>query len=166
MPLYVVSSPYEHAKHPLALSRLPGSSEAQTTLRRLESSHTAIQSPILTRLPSFCSLHSSCSRQAARIPPSIRMSSVDHGHESETADAPAEQIAVDGSVASDTDTAARPRSDSLAKDESDFQHHARSNSVKKPTMFKAVSVTKNFLAKAGTPAAPAPKTNGENGAFF
>ena len=35
----------------------------------------------------------------------------------------------------------------------DNQHHARSNSVKKPTTFKAVSVTKNFLAKSvtGTP---------------
>jgi len=91
------------------------------------------------------------------------MSSVDHGHESEQADAPAEQITLDGSVGSDTDIGGHLRSDSVTKDGSDSQHHARSNSVKKPTTFKAVSVTKNFLAKAGTPTTPAAKVNGENG---
>lgn len=91
------------------------------------------------------------------------MSSIDHDHESEPADAPAEQIAVDGSVGSDTDIGVRPRSDSIAKDDSEHQHHARSNSVKKPALFKAVSVTKNFLAKAGTPAVPNTKINGESG---
>ncbi|KAL9127345.1 MAG: hypothetical protein Q9217_003759 [Psora testacea] len=89
------------------------------------------------------------------------MSPVDHGHEIESA-APAEQIAIDGSVGSDTDTGGPLKADSLTKDGPDVQHHARSNSVKKPTTFKAVSVTKNFLAKAGTPAAPNPKVNGEN----
>lgn len=91
------------------------------------------------------------------------MSSIDHEPEQETADAPAEQIAVDGSVSSDTDTGGPPQSEITSKDGSDTQHHARSNSVKKPATFKAVSVTKNFLAKAGTPTTSAAKTNGENG---
>ena len=91
------------------------------------------------------------------------MSSIDHVHEQETAEAPAEQIAIDGSAGSDTDTGGPLKSDAASKDESDVPHHARSNSVKKPTTFKAVSVTKNFLAKAGTPAAPSSKINGDNG---
>ena len=90
------------------------------------------------------------------------MSSVDHDHEQEPADAPAEQVAIDGSVGSDTDTGGPLRSEAF-KDESDSKHHVRSNSVKKPISFKAVSVTKNFLAKAGTPTATTPKTNGDNG---
>lgn len=91
------------------------------------------------------------------------MSSIDHVPEQETADAPAEQIAVDGSIGSDTDTGGPPQSEATSKDESDTKHHARSNSVKKPATFKAVSVTKNFLAKAGTPTASAAKVNGDNG---
>ena len=91
------------------------------------------------------------------------MSSVDHDHEIEPAAAPAEQITVDGSVGSDTDTGGPLKADSVNKDGLDIQHHARSNSVKKPTSFKAVSVTKNFLAKAGTPATPNAKINGDTG---
>ena len=91
------------------------------------------------------------------------MSSIDHVPEQETADAPAEQIAIDGSIGSDTDTGGPLQSEDASKDESDTKHHARSNSVKKPATFKAVSVTKNFLAKAGTPTASAVKINGENG---
>lgn len=91
------------------------------------------------------------------------MSSIDHGHENEPADTPAEQIAADGSIGSDTDTGGPLRSENTNKDGSNAQHHTRSNSVKKPTTFKAVSVTKNFLAKAGAPTTPAAKTNGENG---
>ena len=91
------------------------------------------------------------------------MSSIDHVHEQDTSDTPAEQIAVDGSVGSDTDTGGPLKSEAASKDESDSKHHARSNSVKKPTTFKAVSVTKNFLAKAGTPTAQAAKTNGDTG---
>ena len=91
------------------------------------------------------------------------MSSIDHVHEQETAEGPAEQIAVDGSAGSDTDTGGPLKSEVKSTEESDYSHHARSNSVKKPTTFKAVSVTKNFLAKAGTPATPAAKSNGDNG---
>lgn len=91
------------------------------------------------------------------------MSSIDHDHESESADALAEQIAFDGKAGSDTDVDEPLKPDTQLKDGQDTPHHARSNSVKKPTTFKAVSVTKNFLAKAGTPSAPTAKANGETG---
>ena len=91
------------------------------------------------------------------------MSSIDHVHEQETAEEPAEHIAVDGSVGSDTDTGGPLKPNAVSKDDSNVPHHARSNSVKKPTTFKAVSVTKNFLAKAGAPTVPSVKTNGDSG---
>ena len=89
------------------------------------------------------------------------MSSIDHDHESEPADAPAEQIAVDGKIGSDSEADDILKSENIPKDGPDGPHHARSNSVKKPATFKAVSVTKNFLAKAGVPSATGAKTNGE-----
>ena len=94
------------------------------------------------------------------------MSSIDHGHEDEPADVSAEQIALEGSIGSDTENGGLQKSDTFNKDGADTPHHARSNSVKKPTTFKAVSVTKNFLAKAGAPNTPAAKTNGEIGELF
>ncbi|KAL8821448.1 MAG: hypothetical protein Q9223_000497 [Gallowayella weberi] len=94
------------------------------------------------------------------------MSSIENDHERETAEVSAEQAVIDGSVGSDTDTSKPLNSDAAGKDPSDSHHHARSNSVnvKKPATFKAVSVTKNFLAKAGTTTAPAVKGVGDNGA--
>lgn len=89
----------------------------------------------------------------------IRMSSIEHDHERETAEVSADQTAIDCSVGSDTDTT-KPQN---TKDTPEGPHHVRSNSVKKPATFKAVSVTKNFLAKAGTTTAPAVKGPGENG---
>ena len=89
------------------------------------------------------------------------MSSVDHGNENESAAVPAE-ITGEGSVGSDIDFGTLPESDSAKNDGTTDQHHARSNSVKKPTTFKAVSVTKSFLAKAGAPPTPSAKVNGEN----
>lgn len=91
------------------------------------------------------------------------MSSIENDHERETAEVSAEQTAIDGSVGSDTDTSRPLISDAANKDPSEGPHHARSNSVKKPATFKAVSVTKNFLAKAGTTVAPAVKGAGDNG---
>ena len=44
------------------------------------------------------------------------------------------------------------------KDLGDNQEQARPNALKKSTTFKPVSVTKNFLAKAGTPVPPAIKS--------
>lgn len=60
-------------------------------------------------------------------------------------------ISGEDGVGSDTDTS-RAGSVDQSKEEN---RHLRSNSVKKPTSFKAVSVTKTFLAKtAGTTATP------------
>ncbi|KAF1990836.1 hypothetical protein K402DRAFT_400990 [Aulographum hederae CBS 113979] len=69
----------------------------------------------------------------------------------------ARQSAVDLSGGSDTDTS---RGDDLGK--GNGSGHVRSGSIKKPTAFKAVSVTKNFLAKSA--AAPAVSKPGEKGA--
>ncbi|KAL9022810.1 MAG: hypothetical protein Q9185_000073 [Variospora sp. 1 TL-2023] len=92
------------------------------------------------------------------------MSSIDNDHERETAEVSADQTAIiDGSVGSDTETSKTFTSDQASKDPSEGSHHARSNSTaKKPSTFKAVSVTKNFLAKAGTTAAPAAKGTADN----
>lgn len=93
------------------------------------------------------------------------MSSIENDHERETAEVSAEQAVIDGSVGSDTDNRKTLTSDPASRDPSDSHHHARSNSVnvKRPATFKAVSVTKNFLAKAGTTTAPAVKGVGDNG---
>ena len=48
----------------------------------------------------------------------------------------------------------------VQEQQKDEKHHARTNSVKKPTTFSKVSVTKNFLAKSAT-AAPAVVKTGE-----
>ncbi|KAI9836557.1 MAG: hypothetical protein M1819_001189 [Sarea resinae] len=61
---------------------------------------------------------------------------------------------VDGSAGSDTDTS---KADSAKDGLSDSRGHVRSNSVKRPTSFKAVSVTRSFLAKAAAGSAPATK---------
>lgn len=93
------------------------------------------------------------------------MSSIENDHERETAEVSANQTAIaDGSVGSDTDTSKPFTSDAANKDPSEGPYHARSNSIaKKPSTFKAVSVTKNFLAKAGTTAAPAVKGASDSG---
>lgn len=93
------------------------------------------------------------------------MSSIENDHERETAEVSADQTAiVDGSGGSDTETSRTFNSDAASKDPTEGHHHARSNSIaKKPSTFKAVSVTRNFLAKAGSPAAPAVKGTGDNG---
>lgn len=74
-------------------------------------------------------------------------------------DPSAQDVAVvDGSY-TDTDWRRRDSSDparpSLMRE--------RSNSIRKPTSFKAVSVTKNFLAKTGTGTTAPPKSGGERG---
>ncbi|KAL9601057.1 MAG: hypothetical protein Q9219_002766 [cf. Caloplaca sp. 3 TL-2023] len=90
------------------------------------------------------------------------MSSIENDHERETAEVSADQTAIDGSVGSDTDSSRPFTSDPTTKEHSEGPHHVRSNSIKKPATFKAVSVTKNFLAKAGTTAAPAVKGTGDS----
>lgn len=46
--------------------------------------------------------------------------------------------------------------------DSDLKGHNRSNSMKKPASFKAVSVTKSFLAKAANGSAQSSKSGGDN----
>jgi hypothetical protein len=65
--------------------------------------------------------------------------------------------AVDVSGGSDTDTSREP-SDATKGSSS---RHERSNSVKKPTSFKSVSVTKNFLAKTAVSTPPGRSEKGE-----
>ena len=89
------------------------------------------------------------------------MSSIDHDAERETAEASAEQTEVDGDAGSEIDSNITPTAEIVNKDAPEGPHHARSNSVKKPITFKAVSVTKNFLAKAGSVTTPASKGNGD-----
>ncbi|WPH04608.1 Hypothetical protein R9X50_00750000 [Acrodontium crateriforme] len=57
---------------------------------------------------------------------------------------------VDHSVNSDTDASKGDISELLKGD----AHHTRTSSVKKPTTFSKVSVTKTFMAKAASPAPP------------
>lgn len=80
-----------------------------------------------------------------------------------TEEVTAENAGLDSSVGSDTDTSKTEPADLTGKDNADGKHHARSGSVKKPTTFKAVSVTKNFLAKAGTGSTSASKAGGDKG---
>lgn len=89
------------------------------------------------------------------------MSSFDHDPQRETAEASAEQTEIDGDAGSEIDRSIAPTPDTVNKDVPDGPHHARSNSVKKPITFKAVSVTKSFLAKAGSVTTPANKGNGD-----
>ena len=91
------------------------------------------------------------------------MSSIENDHEPETAEASAELPLGDDSAGPDIASAKPFTAVDISKDTPEAPHHARSNSVKKPTAFKAVSVTKNFLAKAGTASTPNAKVNGDKG---
>ena len=66
---------------------------------------------------------------------------------------------------SDTDTSRQDTTRAADKDAHDSSRHVRSNSLKKPASFKAVSVTKNFLAKAVAGSVPPLKLGGEKGRF-
>ncbi|KAH0558977.1 hypothetical protein GP486_004410, partial [Trichoglossum hirsutum] len=67
----------------------------------------------------------------------------------------------DVSGGSDSDTTKPDGENSGGKKSTGEKGHNRSQSVKKPASFKAVSVTKNFLAKATTGATPASKLSGD-----
>jgi hypothetical protein len=58
------------------------------------------------------------------------------------------ETGTDNSDGAQADTSGASDSDGM--DLKDAKGHVRSGSVKKPTSFKSVSVTKNFLAKAAT----------------
>ncbi|MCJ1318916.1 hypothetical protein MMC15_004248 [Xylographa vitiligo] len=68
---------------------------------------------------------------------------------------------VDGSGGSDTDTTRFDVIDALSKDFEDGQEQIRPNALKKSATFKPVSVTKSFLAKAGTVTNPTAKLGGD-----
>ncbi|MCJ1438033.1 hypothetical protein MMC27_007420 [Xylographa pallens] len=68
---------------------------------------------------------------------------------------------VDGSGGSDTDTSRIDISDAISKDLEDGQEQIRPNALKKSATFKPVSVTKSFLAKAGTATNPTTKLGGD-----
>ena len=55
------------------------------------------------------------------------------------------------------DIAGAEETEGVLKEVGENQEQARPNALKKSTTFKPVSVTKNFLAKTGTPAAPVAK---------
>ncbi|MCJ1287734.1 hypothetical protein MMC26_007086 [Xylographa opegraphella] len=57
---------------------------------------------------------------------------------------------IDGSGGSDTDTSRVDINDAVSKELEDGQEQIRPNALKKSATFKPVSVTKSFLAKAGT----------------
>lgn len=83
-------------------------------------------------------------------------------------DAPAQRgdvevkVAEDGSVGDDR-SVADMTSDTEKKGDA---HHVRSDSVKKPTTFSKVSITKNFLNKAAPTTAAAPSKIGEKREFI
>ena len=70
---------------------------------------------------------------------------------------------VEGSIGSDTEFSKADISDATGKELGDGQEQTRPNAVKKSTSFKPVSVTKNFLAKAGTATTPIAKTSTDKG---
>jgi len=70
---------------------------------------------------------------------------------------------VEGSIGSDTEFSKFDVADATGKEIGDGQEQTRPNAVKKSTTFKPVSVTKNFLAKAGTATAPASKASTDKG---
>lgn len=78
--------------------------------------------------------------------PSMVGESVDGSLQVPSEDAGSAAAVVDLSGGSDTDSS-RPDGLELNKE---LSGHVRSNSIKKPTTFKSVSVTKSFLAKAAT----------------
>ncbi len=73
------------------------------------------------------------------------------------------QASAEASGGSDTDTSRADIAELSEKELTGRKHHGRSNSVKKPTSFKAVSVTRNFLAKATAGSTPASKGSADKG---
>ena len=80
------------------------------------------------------------------------MSNIQYDQIQEHADGLAHEVNDEGvNVPVNPDDAKRIDTEYANRDESNIHHHERSNSFKKPATFKAVSVTKSFLAKAGAP---------------
>ena len=69
----------------------------------------------------------------------------------------------EASIASDSETGRAEHNHTSTHTDSDLKGHNRSNSMKKPASFKAVSVTKNFLAKAANGSVQSLKLGGDKG---
>lgn len=78
-------------------------------------------------------------------------------------DPPVLQTSAEVSGGSDTDTSRADITEYSEKGLKEGKHHGRSSSVKKPISFKAVSVTKSFLAKATAGSVPASKGSSDKG---
>ncbi|KAI9779458.1 MAG: hypothetical protein M1816_003510 [Peltula sp. TS41687] len=90
------------------------------------------------------------------VPPHIRAASQEKYDTSDAGSAVA-------SVGSDTEVGRAEHNNTSVQSDSESKGpiHVRSNSMKKPASFKAVSVTKNFLAKAANGSAPSSKSGGD-----
>lgn len=74
------------------------------------------------------------------------------------------QASAEHSISSDTEMSRHENGITSNEKDLNGQGHKRSDSLKKPASFKAVSVTKNFLAKAAVGgASPAAKLSGDKG---
>ena len=82
---------------------------------------------------------------------------------SDVEDLPALPASADVSGGSDTEVTRPEYHPQSVLPDSEAKGHHRSNSVKKPASFKAVSVTKNFLAKAANGTPQPSKLGGEKG---
>lgn len=80
-------------------------------------------------------------------------------------DGSVQSVGGEGSVGSDTEAGKIESADGAIKDLSENLEQSRPNAVKKSTTFKPVSVTKNFLAKTGTPINPVSKASNDKGKF-
>ena len=80
-------------------------------------------------------------------------------------DGSVQSIGAEGSAGSDTEAGKIDSADGNIKDLAEIHEQSRPNAVKKSTTFKPVSVTKNFLAKTGTPTNPATKASSDKGKF-
>ena len=72
-------------------------------------------------------------------------------------------VIVDGSIGSDTDTSKVDAAEHSRKGLLEGQEQIRPYTVKKSATFKPVSITKNFLAKAGTTPTPPPQSGSDKG---
>lgn len=95
----------------------------------------------------------------------ITLEKESQGHETTENDS-AKGAGADESIGSDTDTSRVDLSDVTSKDLEDGQEQIRPNALKKSATFKPVSVTKSFLAKAGTASTPTAKSAADKGSLF
>ena len=72
-------------------------------------------------------------------------------------------VVVDGSIGSDTDTSKVDAAENPRKGLLEGQEQIRPYTAKKSATFKPVSITKNFLAKAGTASTPPPQLGSDKG---